>query len=220
MSPPGPVTRSCSYRGKQKLVAELLRHRTGSVLDIGARDQILRSNLDQTKWRYMSADLDGEHDYRIDLERALPIPDKTFDCVVAMDVLEHVDGLHAAFREVLRVSRRWVVIGLPNMGSFVHRLSMLFAGRPATAKYDLTIAPVRDRHRWYLKLDDVDRFMESAGVADGYALREVIYEAEGERAVRVIGVAAMRLSMRFRFFFAKRGIYLLERTQVVTPEPA
>ena len=214
------MTRSCSYRSKQKLVAELLRHRTGSLLDIGARDQVLRSNLDLTKWTYMSADLDGEHDYRIDLERALPMPDKAFDCVVAMDVLEHVDEFHAAFREVLRVSRRWVVIGLPNMGSFVHRRSMLFAGRPATAKYDLTIAPVRDRHRWYLKLDDVDRFMENAGVADGYALREAIYEAEGGKAVRVVGVAAMSLSMRFRFFFAKRGIYLLERTQGGARKPA
>jgi len=160
----------------------------------------------------MSADLDGAHDYRIDLEEALPMADKAFDCVVAMDVLEHVDGFHAAFREVLRVSRRWVIIGLPNMCSFSHRLSMLFAGRPATAKYDLTVAPMRDRHRWYLKLDDVDRFMEHAGIAEGYALRQVIYEAEGEKAARVAGFAAMSVSMRFRFLFAKRGIYLLERT--------
>jgi SAM-dependent methyltransferase len=195
------------------LVASLLHDRAGTLLDIGARDQVLRSSLDRSKWTYVSADLDGAHDYRIDLENPLPMPDKTFDCVVAMDVLEHVDGFHAAFKEVLRVSRRWVVIGLPNMCSFAHRLSMLFAGRPATAKYDLTVAPLRDRHRWYLKLDDVDRFMENAGVSEGYALREVIYEAEGEKAARVLGVAAMMLSMRFRFFFAKRGIYLLERTQ-------
>ena len=146
------------------------------------------------------------------MEDALPLRDGAFECVVAMDVLEHVDGFHTAFREVLRVSRRWVVIGLPNMCSFAHRLSMLFAGRPATTKYDLTIAPSRDRHRWFLKLDDVDRFMENGGVADGFALREVIYEAEGEKLARVIGFAAMMLSMRFRFFFAKRGIYLLERT--------
>jgi SAM-dependent methyltransferase len=207
------VTRSCSFRGKQKLVAELLRHHTGSLLDIGARDQVLRSSLDSTKWTYMSADLDGAHDYRIDLEERLPLPDRAFDCVVAMDVLEHVDGFHAAFREVLRVSRRWVVIGLPNMCSFAHRWSMLFEGQLATTKYDLTIVPSRDRHRWFLKLDDVDRFMEDAGVPDGYALREVVYETEGERFARLVGFAAMRLSMRSRFFFAKRGIYLLERTR-------
>ena len=118
-----------------KPVAELLRDRTGSLLDIGARSgPALESRPSEVD--IYARDLDGEHDYRIDLEGALPIPDKTFDCVVAMDVLEHVDGFHAAFREGLRVSRRWVVIGLPNMGSFVHRLSMVFAGRPATAKYD------------------------------------------------------------------------------------
>lgn len=44
----------------------------------------------------------------------LPFPDGRFDLVVCSDLLEHLDAPGAAMRELVRVSRRWVVVTVPN----------------------------------------------------------------------------------------------------------
>ena len=43
---------------------------------------------------------------------ALPFPDKGFDCSYCYDVLEHVDD-HKALRELVRVTRRRIILAVP-----------------------------------------------------------------------------------------------------------
>jgi SAM-dependent methyltransferase len=45
--------------------------------------------------------------------RHLPFPDDTFDLVLGIEVLEHVDGPERALREVRRVARDAVVLSVP-----------------------------------------------------------------------------------------------------------
>lgn len=40
-------------------------------------------------------------------------PDRSFDCVFVLEVLEHLDDPARAMREVCRVSRRWVIVSVP-----------------------------------------------------------------------------------------------------------
>lgn len=212
MKPPTLASQiSTSFRGKQKIVASLLKDKGGALLDIGARDRVLAKGLESGKWVYVSADMEGTHDYNLDLERKLEFADKQFDCVVALDVLEHVDQIHQAFAELLRISRRWVVIALPNMCSYDHRVSLLFRGRPGTDKYDLRVEAERDRHRWFLNLLDVDAFIAGAGRRGGFRVAETVYEAEGGTIGRMTGWAVMSVLPGTHGFFAKRGIYVLER---------
>jgi SAM-dependent methyltransferase len=46
----------------------------------------------------------------------LPFPDGAFDCVSAIEVLEHVPGWEALFREMTRAAARTVVMSVPNIG--------------------------------------------------------------------------------------------------------
>ena len=40
--------------------------------------------------------------------------DNEFDCVLLLEVLEHLDSVHLALRELFRVSRKYVVISIPH----------------------------------------------------------------------------------------------------------
>ncbi|MCU0490239.1 MAG: class I SAM-dependent methyltransferase [Chloroflexaceae bacterium] len=44
----------------------------------------------------------------------LPFPDKRFDLVVSMEVLEHLENPHLGLQELCRVSRRWLLLSVPN----------------------------------------------------------------------------------------------------------
>ena len=44
----------------------------------------------------------------------LPFPSRSFDLVVCMEVLEHLDRPDAGLAELCRVSRRWLLLSVPN----------------------------------------------------------------------------------------------------------
>lgn len=45
---------------------------------------------------------------------ALPFPRDNFDLVICMEVLEHLDRPHDGLAELCRVSRRWLLLSVPN----------------------------------------------------------------------------------------------------------
>src|SRR6185503_12471077 len=98
------IAREFVFRNKFKAVAGALRSARGTLLDVGARDRGLAQHLDTRHLSYFSADVGEGHDFQIDLERPLDFPDARFDHVVALDVLEHVEHIHAAFHELARIA--------------------------------------------------------------------------------------------------------------------
>jgi len=90
-----------------------------SVLDAGARDGYYSLQLTQYFDSVTSLDLSKpqvEHE-RItcvagDLTR-LPYPDNSFDVVFCTEVLEHIPALEEAVREIKRVAKRCILIGVP-----------------------------------------------------------------------------------------------------------
>ena len=99
---------------------EILR---GKILDVGADECGLKRFLPEGA-EYMGIGLGGSVDVAIDLEKErLPYEDNSFDCVLCLDVLEHLDNLHEVFDELCRVTGKYLVISLPNpWASFVGML--------------------------------------------------------------------------------------------------
>lgn len=65
--------------------------------------------------------------------KTLPFQDRAFDLVTCIDVLEHVPDYQSLLREMVRVSRRYVIVSTPNR-------------RPENTRRD-----GRPRNRWHLR---------------------------------------------------------------------
>lgn len=106
--------KSVLKQAKLRRILELLHDPTGKRnLDIGADNGVISYLLRQQGGRWASADLDeravasirqlvGTEVYQLDGAR-LPFPDRTFDQVVVVDYLEHIEDDHGFGRELARV---------------------------------------------------------------------------------------------------------------------
>jgi hypothetical protein len=140
-----------------EMVASLLKDASGTLADVGARDRILKKYL-PASLQYKSADFDPGHDYRWNLENPIDCPDGSFDFVVALDVLEHVENIHAALKELIRLTRRRLFISLPNMSFLSFRINFLMNGEIGR-KYSLLPAHQGDRHRWLTVYPQMNAFI-------------------------------------------------------------
>lgn len=62
--------------------------------------------------------------------KGIPFSDETFDTIIALDVLEHQFAPQDLLQEMKRVTKKYIIIGVPNFSSFPARLQMLFGFIP------------------------------------------------------------------------------------------
>ncbi len=100
-------------------VLTMLPKDTRTALEIGARHGAMTRRLAEVLDEVTALDLrkppfhlDRVKPVQGDVQR-LQFPDDCFDCVVCTEVLEHVPDLAAAAREITRVTRSHVLIGVP-----------------------------------------------------------------------------------------------------------
>lgn len=67
--------------------------------------------------------------------KKLPFPDNSFETVVLLDVLEHLYQPKKILKEVYRVSRRNLVMSVPNFNSLPARIQMLLGKIPENNKH-------------------------------------------------------------------------------------
>jgi hypothetical protein len=212
----GDARRTMVRVDKYRVVASMLNGASGTMLDIGARDRRLHPLL-PPQIVYASADLGPGHDYILDLERPLPLPNRRFDFVVALDVLEHLETIHQAFDELARITNRTLFIALPNMATARRRISYLIHGRLGTGKYDLGLEHPGDRHRWLTVYDQMNVFIQERARQAGLTLRVVVDEVDrgtggvAYRAVMSMGQALVKLGAVPRGLIVDRCIYVLDR---------
>ncbi len=130
----------------------------GKVADVGSSESDLRKYV---TGEYVGIDIldTPEIDITVDLEKEkIPIDDNSMDCVVCTDVLEHVNNLHEVFEELIRITKRYVIISVPNGFNYevVFRIwfgiNIKFYGLPEN-KPD-------DRHKWFMSHDDSVNFFK------------------------------------------------------------
>jgi len=212
-SGPFDVPRLITRQDKYSAVARQLQGRAGTLIDVGSRDGNLRKVLDVNAIQYFSSDLGPGHDYQLNLEDILPMPDRSFDIVVALDVLEHVEHIHQAFHELARLARHDLIIALPNMASLRRRCSFFWRGHLLTDKYDLLLEHQKDRHRWLTVYSQANAFIEHNAAVVGFKLINVVEQLEG--CTLLTRIARLRLAERMmpKGLMTGRCIYFLVRVQ-------
>lgn len=150
-----------------------------AVLDVGCSQADLARHLaPEVSYVGIDADRDMLGDaHRLAQERphteilelnleAGPLPFQTnqFDVSVCTEVLEHLDQFHRVFNDLVRVTRKHIIISLPNMYWLPLRLKILFAQGENGGDlkfYGLPSAPPSDRHRWFFSYEQAQRFMRA-----------------------------------------------------------
>lgn len=114
------------------------RESPGSVLEIGPGPGIVTRALRDSGIAVTTLDVaEDVHPDVVGSITALPFPDKSFDAVLAAEVLEHIraEDVGAAFAELSRVARGSVVISVPTPG-----MSFLFIGKfPLIPRFQIFI---------------------------------------------------------------------------------
>lgn len=201
------------FRGREDKLAilgNLLRnYLTGDVLDVGCDAKYVS---DFVHGRYVGVDIAGSPDLRVNVEIGLPFQDKTFDTVLAFDILEHLDCIYSAFTELCRVSRSYVIVGLPNMYEWHFRF-LFMSGKNISGKYGLCIDPPVDRHRWLFNLDNAERFLRQRADKHGFTVIEeaIGYYKYRKLFAKFMTVIGRRLSPHRASFFAYYYFVVLAR---------
>lgn len=93
----------------------------------------------------------------------IPVEDKTFDCVIAGEVLEHLINPYNAVREFHRVLKKEgvLIISVPNICSLVNRINMLRGKLPLNCAEAVDeITP--ERHLVDFNLDKIKEVLEDS----------------------------------------------------------
>lgn len=111
------------------------------VLDIGCGDGYLLEALRQKGALVSGIDISEEGARKcrqkgievavadISLEKA-PFQDKTFDTVILLDILEHVYDPDPLLEKAIRLSKKHIIISVPNFNSLPARIQVLFGRVP------------------------------------------------------------------------------------------
>lgn len=120
----------------------------GRALDLGAGQGALSQALKERGFEVTAADVNAEQFRaagvefaKLDLNKLLPFPDQSFNVVLAVEILEHLEAPRAVVREIFRILKPGglAVVTTPNITSIPSRILFL-----ATSFFDLYV-PTKKR---------------------------------------------------------------------------
>jgi len=143
-----------------------------SILDVGSDECYLKQYLPNGV-KYWGIGLGGHPDQKVNLEKdRIPFSDNAFYCVLCLDVLEHIENIHEVFDDLCRVSRKYVIISLPNAWSDFY--NMLRHGNYSQTSplkfYGLPVEPPEDRHKWFFSFEEAKKFIEYRAIKNGMSV--------------------------------------------------
>ena len=110
----------------------------GKVADLGAGDGSLDKHLKDEGFEVVALDADKEHFYygdeikfeEGDLNKGLPFEDRSFDYVIMLEVIEHLENPYFVLKEINRILKTGgvLILSTPNILNLKSRLRFLFEG--------------------------------------------------------------------------------------------
>lgn len=116
------------------------------ILDAGAGEGYLCKVLSERGYRVEACDflpenflVDGVPFHRADLSDSIPLPDDSFDFVISIEVLEHLENHTQFIKELLRVTKPGghLILTTPNVLSMTSRWNFFLYGFTDCAPYPL-----------------------------------------------------------------------------------
>ncbi|HEX6072710.1 MAG TPA: class I SAM-dependent methyltransferase [Sphingomicrobium sp.] len=168
-----------------------------SILDVGCRDAELAIYLPNAE--YHGADLfPGERvTYIGDITRMTI--DRSFDAVVACDILEHLDDPSLMFDRLLPLAERHFLISLPNTYGLKSIAGMIRGDMGG--KYRFTEEAPQDRHRWLMGRAEIHAFARAKAKKHRLALElfDLTYGSSGNQTMTAIGGRMLSALLPRRF---------------------
>jgi len=174
------------------------------VLDLGAGDGKLSKQLKEIGADVYACDKEddcsakGIRFKKADIEKGIPYPKKTFDYVMSMEVIEHLENPWHLFREVNRILKPngIFIFSTPNTNCINSRIRYLFTGR---LPYFSPHAYARIHHITPVFFWNVDRMIENK-----FKIKRIFYKNHT--------IPKTRIKIPFKHsLFAENIIYILEK---------
>lgn len=128
-----------SHRPRYNIFSKWIPNNS-SVLDVGCGDGTFLNFLKEQNRGLVLAGVDiseqalsiskdrGFETFQADVSGPLPFKEKSFDYCVCSEVLEHIPNSEDLLNELGRVSRKGVLVSVPNIALWKHRFRLLFRG--------------------------------------------------------------------------------------------
>lgn len=141
-----------------------------SILDVGCSKKYLKEYI-LPEVKYIGIDILGNPDFKINLEKdKLNIFDNnSFKTVFCSGVLEHLDNLHEVFDDICRVSKKYIIISLPN--NWLNFKFRLIKGKGKTKFYGLPLEKPLDRHKWFFNYNDILNFIRKRSKRNNFRIK-------------------------------------------------
>ncbi len=187
----------------------------GDVLDIGADQCYLKEYLGDNA-KYIGVGLHSDKlDLEIDLEKqSLPYEDNSFDVVLCCDVLEHIENIHAVFDELCRVSKKYVIVSLPNPHSvfWSHLKHGDYNEHQHIKFYGLPLEKPEDRHKWFFSTKEAERFIRYRAKKNKMEVVQIDVEGSNPPKVGVTEKLIFKFLLRKYFYLlphvSNRNLYI------------
>lgn len=154
----------------------------GNVLDVGADAMYLKNKISSHGGDYLGVGYGDGIDIELNLEKApLPFKDNEFETVICLDVLEHLENIHTIFDELCRVSRKSVIVSLPNPWSDLFTTLRIgdHSKEESVKFYGLPPEKPSDRHRWFFSEKEAHNFISYRSEKNGWNL--VQFDSQGDQ---------------------------------------
>jgi hypothetical protein len=165
---------------REKQILKLIPKDVKKVLDIGSQNNIFNRYYDTICLDITEADINQD----LNKNQRIPLKDSSVDCVVLSQILEHLTDVSQIIKESKRVSKKYILIGMPNEITLDNRIRIL-VGKPLWKGYLIYF------HKHYFTIDTIEDFIKN-------------FFGEYERKEHIFGVKGGRfLPLKIRKFIAR-----------------
>ncbi|MFM9903386.1 MAG: class I SAM-dependent methyltransferase [Pyrinomonadaceae bacterium] len=185
MSDPQPIAHEAIHETVEKIFGDQPR---GRLLDVPAGEGALAQRLKKLGYDVACCDLYPEI-FRLDgveirsgnLDARLPYDDETFDCVVCVEGLEHIENPSNAISEFSRLMRAdgRLVVSVPNILNIEERLKWLLMGYTSHFK-PLSREAIAEVRQKYPGMEEIALHVNPIGYSEvRFLLEKYGFELEG-----------------------------------------